>query len=131
MSDLNHKRKIFDVSRPGQAAANPSSKPILISNRPEIEDPMVSGRSDTVPSATEKEAKTQLNPSIAEAPSESSVEVVNNQERVEVKESLLPKKKKTNMAIVSLLIILIIIVLVHFLINLGVISPSLNNLKSL
>jgi hypothetical protein len=35
-------RKYFDVAPPGKSAANPSSKPILVSNKPEQADPMMS-----------------------------------------------------------------------------------------
>jgi len=38
--------KIFDISKPGKTAAEPSSKPIIVSNKPALQDPMVKEKID-------------------------------------------------------------------------------------
>ncbi|HET9174585.1 MAG TPA: hypothetical protein VFN56_04915 [Candidatus Saccharimonadales bacterium] len=40
-------KKVFDVSKPGKSAPSPSSKPIIITNRPIMRDPMMTSDSGT------------------------------------------------------------------------------------
>lgn len=42
----NPSKKHFDIARPGKSAASPTSRPVIVSNRPILKDPMVT---DSIP----------------------------------------------------------------------------------
>lgn len=47
--DKSKDPKVFDVAKPGKSAPAPTSKPIIITNRPVLKDPMMSEGSDQSP----------------------------------------------------------------------------------
>ncbi|MGF7228640.1 MAG: hypothetical protein ACQR33_01515 [Candidatus Saccharibacteria bacterium] len=42
-------QKVFDVSRPGKTSAGATSRPVIVGHKPQVKDPMMSGRSDDRP----------------------------------------------------------------------------------
>jgi hypothetical protein len=54
--------KVFDVARPGKSSASATSRPVIISNRPILQDPMVS-TVDSAGTAPDMEATEKSNPS--------------------------------------------------------------------
>ena len=55
MADAKKDSKVFDVAKPGKAAADATSKPIIVTNRPLMADPMVV--EDSAEEKTESEPK--------------------------------------------------------------------------
>ena len=47
-------KKEFDVSKPGKTPASPTSKPVIVSNRPIMKDPMVQENDQAVPTDESK-----------------------------------------------------------------------------
>ncbi len=51
MAEAAGPRQITDIANPGKTAPNPSSRPIIISDKPLVQDPMVGGERVAVASA--------------------------------------------------------------------------------
>src|SRR5690348_15469367 len=46
-------KKVFDVAKPGKSAPSSSAKPIIITNRPVLKDPMVTAEAPSATPTTE------------------------------------------------------------------------------
>lgn len=55
MAEQSKPKQVMDVSKPGQTAAGASSRPIIVSDRPSVQDPMVS--TPTAPPLDEETAE--------------------------------------------------------------------------
>jgi hypothetical protein len=82
-------QKVFDVARPGKGTPSATSRPVLISNRPMLQDPMVSSQQAPAdkPSIA---AKVTIKP-IAEAKAESKVEIAEPSESEKTSPSMKDK----------------------------------------
>jgi hypothetical protein len=61
-------KKVFDITKPGKSAPSASSKPIIITNRPVLKDPMVTAETPGTTSATEAVAPSKPRTKITIAP---------------------------------------------------------------
>src|SRR3990167_3143140 len=66
MANNSKKNKLFDVAKPGKTPANPSSRPLVVSNRPILKDPMMAEDKGEAKEVDEKdETDKKLSPSRA------------------------------------------------------------------
>lgn len=61
-------KKVFDVARPGKSSASPTSKPIIITNRPVLKDPMMASGPAGVPPVEDKPVPSKPSTRIKIAP---------------------------------------------------------------
>lgn len=73
----NKPQKVFDVARPGKSAPSTSSKPILITNRPVLKDPMMVSENDPKPDDAPKPLHTTSHLKIEPVHHEDSSEKLN------------------------------------------------------
>lgn len=84
-------KKSFDISRPGKAAPAATAKPIIVSNRPVLKDPMVL---DSIPDELDTEAKSS-------SPSSASIKIEPLDEKPAEKPVEMPKEPVKAEAVVG------------------------------
>lgn len=133
----NSTKKYFDVAPPGKVAPDPSSKPILVSNKPEQSDPMVSSSQqpaasspseevvDTPPSTEEvaavvpAEEPPQVTPEPAQPTAPSDDKLFDHYK---------PKSSWLARILLLIFVIVIIFVIIDLLIDAGVINTTVKPL---
>lgn len=124
---MNNKptKQVFDVSRPGRVPANPSSKPIIVSNKPQQEDPMMAPAPQMINGAMDDDFK-PVGSSGSKPIEEKAEQDVSSSEAIQIKEDQppppKPKKSGPNLVVVIVTLVIIILLVLDALYYKGVIS---------
>jgi len=55
MAEPKTSKQVMDVSKPGKSMPEPTSRPVIVGHKPEVQDPMVNTAEDATPQADPKE----------------------------------------------------------------------------
>lgn len=92
-------KKAMDVSKPGKVAADASARPVIVSHRPQVQDPMV--KPETEISELEPASEKPVEPQSALASGEKVIEPLHNDIVAVAKDSQIPTTDTPNESIVK------------------------------
>lgn len=88
------KNKLFDVARPGKTPASPSARPLVVSNRPMLKDPMMADDKREAKEVTEKDNDNDKTLPASPAKTVPVPPEANNRDNEDKNESSDPKEAK-------------------------------------